>query len=75
MNTTTLCLYCKRPIRGDARAYAANGGFYHWECTEPPKLTDFDMAAVRRIVREELLRERRGDPVPGDAYDLSNRNA
>jgi hypothetical protein len=35
MSTTPLCKHCWRLIRRDARAYAANGGFYHWECTEP----------------------------------------
>lgn len=35
MNNAPLCLHCSRPIRHDARAYAANGGFFHFECTEP----------------------------------------
>lgn len=53
-NTTPMCLHCGRPIRGDARAYAGNGGIFHWECTEPApalriaslKLTPGDSVAV-----------------------------
>lgn len=38
----------------------------------PPALTE---QRVREIVREEMHREKYGEPAPGSAYDLSKRDA
>lgn len=57
------CAHCLRPVVG---AVIYHGGYsYHYECTRPPgsqtvfqpvQPSPFDESAVRRIVREELVR-------------------
>ena len=65
MNTTPICQHCGRPIRSDAKAYAGNKGFFHWECTEPApalhiarlNLKPGDSVAV--LVGQAISREQR----------------